>query len=77
MEGKDKGNLIAIITTDIELLEVFFAHTIAPVCIAFITSVIILATEWQYNHESAIIILIGNIITAIFIPKIIKNTIFF
>ena len=73
LEGKDKGNLIAIITTDIELLEVFFAHTIAPVCIAFITSVIILATVWQYNHESALIILIGYIITAIVIPKLITK----
>ena len=73
LEGKDKGNLIAIITTDIELLEVFFAHTIAPVCIAFITSAIILATVWQYNHESALIILIGYIITAIVIPKLITK----
>ena len=40
LEGKDKGNLISIITTDTELLEVFYAHTISPIIIAFITSVI-------------------------------------
>ena len=34
LEGKDKGDLISIITSDIELLEVFYAHTISPVCIA-------------------------------------------
>lgn len=38
MEGKEKGNLIAIITSDIELLEVFYAHTIAPVVIGIVTS---------------------------------------
>ena len=37
LEGRDKGNLIAVITSDIELLEVFFAHTISPIAIAFLT----------------------------------------
>ena len=37
LEGKEKGNLITIITSDIELLEVFFAHTISPIAIAFLT----------------------------------------
>lgn len=40
LEGKGRGNLIAVVTGDIELLEVFYAHTIAPVCIAVIVSVI-------------------------------------
>ena len=40
LEGRDKGNLISIITSDIELLEVFYAHTISPVCIAVLFSVI-------------------------------------
>lgn len=38
LDGRDKGNLISIITTDIELLEVFYAHTISPIAIAFLTS---------------------------------------
>ena len=38
LEGRDKGNLISIITTDIELLEVFYAHTISPIAIAVLTS---------------------------------------
>ena len=38
LEGRDKGNLISIITTDIELLEVFYAHTISPAAIAALTS---------------------------------------
>lgn len=40
LEGRDKGDLISVITSDIELLEVFYAHTISPVCIAVIMSVI-------------------------------------
>ena len=38
LECRDKGNLISIITSDIELLEVFYAHTISPCCIALIVS---------------------------------------
>lgn len=40
LEGKDKGNLIALITSDIELLEVFYAHTISPMAIATVYSVV-------------------------------------
>lgn len=40
LEGKDKGNLIAVITSDIELLEVFYAHTLSPVLIALIFGII-------------------------------------
>lgn len=38
LEGKGRGDLISLITSDIELLEVFYAHTIAPVCIAVLVS---------------------------------------
>ena len=38
LEGREKGNLITMITTDIELLEVFFAHTISPIAIAILVS---------------------------------------
>ena len=41
LEGKEKGNLISVITSDIELLEVFFAHTVSPIAIAFLTSLIL------------------------------------
>ena len=43
LEGRDKGNLISLITTDIELLEVFYAHTISPIAIAILTSGIMVA----------------------------------
>lgn len=43
LEGKGKGNLISLITGDIELLEVFYAHTVAPVCIAVLVSSVMVA----------------------------------
>ena len=49
LEGKDKGNLISIITSDIELLEVFYAHTISPICIAFLFCVIMVAFIGAYH----------------------------
>lgn len=39
LDGKDKGNLISVITSDIELLEVFYAHTVSPIVIALLTSI--------------------------------------
>lgn len=42
LEGKDKGDLISMITSDIELLEVFYAHTISPVCIAILYGICML-----------------------------------
>ena len=40
LEGRDKGDLISLITSDVELLEVFYAHTISPICIAIITEMV-------------------------------------
>ena len=49
LEGKDKGNLISVITSDIELLEVFYAHTISPICIATLYTVIAAAFLSLYH----------------------------
>lgn len=49
LEGKEKGNLISLITSDIELLEVFYAHTISPICIAFLVSLILILLIGQYH----------------------------
>lgn len=49
LEGRDKGNLISIITSDIELLEVFYAHTISPIAIAFFTSLIMVVFISGYS----------------------------
>lgn len=68
LEGKDKGNLISIITTDTELLEVFYAHTISPIIIAFITSVIMTIFIGRYNIFLGVIALVAYFIVGVIIP---------
>ena len=48
LEGRDRGDLIAVLTADIELLEVFYAHTISPICIAVIVSVVMACFMGSY-----------------------------
>ncbi|MFQ7001686.1 MAG: amino acid ABC transporter ATP-binding/permease protein [Clostridium sp.] len=68
LEGKDKGNLISIITSDIELLEVFYAHTISPIIIAFLTSLIMVIFIGKYNIVLGVIALFGYITVGVIIP---------
>ena len=68
LEGKDKGNLISIITSDIELLEVFYAHTISPIAIAILTSIIMAIFLSQYSLYASLLALIGYAIVGIVIP---------
>ena len=68
LEGKDKGNLISIITTDTELLEVFYAHTISPIIIAFITSIIMTIFIGSYNIFLGAIALVAYFIVGVIIP---------
>lgn len=68
LDGKDKGNLISLITNDIELLEVFYAHTISPVFIAMITSLILLKFFAHMHILAMFIALIAYLIMAIVIP---------
>ncbi|WP_426350014.1 amino acid ABC transporter ATP-binding/permease protein [Alloiococcus sp. CFN-8] len=69
LEGKDKGNLISIITSDIELLEVFYAHTIAPVTIAIITSGIMLFFIGSFNPVLAVVALLAYITVGYILPR--------
>ena len=68
LEGKDKGNLISLITSDIELLEVFYAHTISPVCIAFLTSLIMLAFIGRYSLWLALVAFVAYVTVGVVIP---------
>ena len=67
LEGRDKGNLIAVITSDIELLEVFYAHTISPIVIALLFSIIMIGFIGSYHWLLGIIafLFIGLIIPLI------------
>lgn len=68
LEGKDKGNLISIITNDIELLEVFYAHTISPIAIAFFTSLIMVFFIGRYHIYAGIWALISYLLVGVGVP---------
>ena len=68
LEGREKGNLISIITTDIELLEVFYAHTISPIAIATLTSIIMVIFIGRYHWLAGLFALAAYLIVGVAIP---------
>jgi len=68
LEGRDKGDLVSMITSDIELLEVFYAHTISPICIAVITSVVMLIFIGRYSIILSIVALAAYVTVGAVIP---------
>lgn len=70
LEGRDRGNLISVITSDIELLEVFYAHTISPVLIALITSVVMVIFIGSYQISLGILAGISYLVVGAVIPVI-------
>lgn len=68
LEGKDKGDLISIITSDIEMVELFYAHTISPVSIAFIMSVIMTVFIGSFHPLAGGIAAAGYITVGVLLP---------
>ena len=68
LESKNKGNLITIITSDIELLEVFYAHTISPIAIAFLFCIIMVCFIGSYHVALGILALAAYITVGVIIP---------
>ena len=68
LEGRDKGNLISVITSDIELLEVFYAHTISPIAIAVLTSLVMVLFIGQFSLPAAVLALAGYLTVGAVIP---------
>ncbi|MDA0035605.1 ABC transporter ATP-binding protein/permease [Brachyspira hyodysenteriae] len=68
LEGRDKGNLIALITSDIELLEVFYAHTISPIAIGILTSLIMTIFIGSFNIILGVIAFLGYFTIGFIIP---------
>ncbi len=64
-KGGIKGNLISIITTDIELLEVFYAHTISPIAIATLTSIIMVIFIGRYHWLAGLLALAAYLIVGV------------
>ena len=71
LEGKQKGSIIAMITSDIETLEVFYAHTISPICIAVVVSAaVVIFVGTVSSWYLAVIALLGYIAVGIAVPLI-------
>lgn len=68
LEGRDKGELISVITSDIELLEVFYAHTISPCAIAFLFTIVMCAFIGQFHIGLAVLALAAYITVGVIIP---------
>lgn len=71
LDGKDQGNLVAMITSDVELLEVFYAHTISPVMIALIVSVIMIVYLGQFHIALSLLATMAYLFIGIFIPLVV------
>lgn len=70
LEGKDKGNLISVITSDIELLEVFYAHTISPICIAFLFCLMMVLFIGRIHTALGVLALSAYAVVGIVIPLV-------
>lgn len=68
LEGRGRGNLISLITSDIELLEVFYAHTISPVAIAALTSIIMAGFIGSFHVACGLLALAGYAAVGILLP---------
>ncbi len=68
LSGREKGDLIAVLTSDVELLEVFYAHTISPVCIAFLLSAVLIVFFASYHVLLGLIALLAYTFVGIAIP---------
>lgn len=68
LESKEKGNLISIITSDVELLEVFYAHTVAPIAIGVVTSFVIAVVLFKINPVFGLLSVLFYILIGYFIP---------
>lgn len=73
LEGKDKGNLIAVITSDIELLEVFYAHTISPILIAIVYGVVMCLFIGSFHPVLAGIALLAYLVVGCVIPVLVSK----
>lgn len=73
LEGKDRGNLISVITSDIELLEVFYAHTISPIAIAALFSVIMVGFIGKIHPLLGVVAALAYAVVGIVIPLMISR----
>lgn len=75
LAGKGKGDLIALVTTDAELLEIFFAHTISPVVIAIVTTVVYALALLTLSPPLAATLIIAHLIIGVILPKLFASAV--
>lgn len=75
LAGKGKGDLIALVTTDVELLEIFFAHTISPVVIAIVTTVVYSLALLTLSPPLAATLIITHLIIGVILPKLFASAV--
>ena len=73
LEGRDKGDLISLITSDVELLEVFYAHTISPICIAFLVELVMVIFIGSYHWSLGLLALVAFVSVGVILPLIISK----
>lgn len=73
LEGKDKGDLISLITSDVELLEVFYAHTVSPICIAIVTEAFMCFFIGIFHPVLGVVALFAFLLVGVALPIIISK----
>ena len=73
LEGRDKGDLISLITSDIELLEVFYAHTVSPICIAFLVETLMCLFIGSFHWSLGLMALAAYLAVGVALPLIISG----
>lgn len=75
LAGKGKGDLIALVTTDVELLEIFFAHTISPIVIAVVTTVVYALALLTLSAPFAVTLVIAHLTIGVILPKLFASAV--
>lgn len=75
LAGKGKGDLIALVTTDVELLEIFFAHTISPIIIAVVTTVVYTLALLTLSAPFAVTLVIAHLTVGVVLPKLFASAV--
>ena len=75
LAGKGKGDLIALVTTDVELLEIFFAHTISPIVIAVVTTVVYTLALLTLSAPLAVTLVIAHLTIGVVLPKLFASAV--
>lgn len=73
LDSQDSGALLKLIGEDVEALEVFFAHTLAPITTGTIVSIVLIVYFLQYNFHLSLIAIIVYFILAVIIPNVFSS----